>query len=70
MKLANIDEPPYDTNGSGRPVTGMIPSVMPMFSNVWNANQQITPDATSRPNRSSARAAIRQARHRTRRTAG
>ena len=27
---ANIDEPPYDTNGSGTPVTGMMPRHMPV----------------------------------------
>ena len=31
--------PPYETNGNGRPVTGMMPIVIPMFSNTWNANQ-------------------------------
>ena len=59
--LANIAEPPYDTNGSGRPVIGMMPSVIPMFSNVWNANQQTTPPATSGPNRSARVLAIRSA---------
>ena len=59
------EDPPYETNGSGTPVTGMIPSVMPMFSNIWKVNQQTIPVATSRPNRSSARSAIRHARHST-----
>ena len=45
-------EPPYDTNGSGSPVTGMMPRVIPMFSKAWKANQATTPVATSRPNRS------------------
>ena len=40
----------------------MMPIVMPMFTNDWNANHIATPDATSRPNRSSARVAMRSAR--------
>ena len=36
-----------------------------MFSNAWNVNQQTTPTATSRPNMSSARAAMRSPRHST-----
>ena len=41
-------------NGSGMPATGMMPSVMPMFSKDWKANQAITPPATTVPNRSVA----------------
>ena len=33
----------------------MMPIVMPMFTNDWNANHMAMPDATSMPNRSSAR---------------
>ncbi len=40
----------------------MMPIVMPMFTNDWNANHIAMPDATSRPNRSSARVAMRSAR--------
>ena len=35
---------------------------MPMFTKAWTANQIAIPDATSMPNWSSARAAIRSAR--------
>ena len=40
---ANIEDPPYDTSGSGTPVTGMMPRHMPMFWKVWKANQQAMP---------------------------
>ena len=41
---------------------GMIPTVMPMLTKDWNRNQIATPEATSMPNRSSARVAMRRAR--------
>ena len=59
---AKTAEPPSDTKGSGRPVMGMMPIVMPMFTKDWNANQIAMPEAISMPNRSSARAAMRNAR--------
>ena len=52
MKLAIAADPPYDMNGSGRPVIGIMPSVMPMFSNTWNANIASTPTVTSVPKKS------------------
>ena len=64
-QTANIDDPPYDTNGSGSPATGMMPSVMPMFSKAWKANQAMIPAATIVPYSSVVSRAIRQARHRT-----
>lgn len=64
-QTANIDDPPYDTNGSGSPATGMMPSVIPMFSNAWKANQAMMPAATIVPYSSVVSRAIRQARHRT-----
>ena len=30
-------------NGSGMPVTGMMPMVMPTFSKIWNTNMASTP---------------------------
>ena len=47
-------------------MTGAIPIVMPMLMNACTANQIATPAATSSPNASSARAAIRTARKITR----
>ena len=60
---ANIDEPPYDTNGNGTPVIGMMPKLMPMFSNAWNPIHDATPAAASRPKGSAVRLAMRSARH-------
>ena len=40
---ANIELPPYDTNGRGTPVTGMMPRHMPTFWNAWKPNQQAMP---------------------------
>ena len=37
MNEAMIAEPPYDMNGNGMPVIGMMPIVIPMFSKTWNA---------------------------------
>lgn len=48
-QTANMDDPPYDTNGRGRPATGMMPSVMPTFSKDWKANQAMIPAATIVP---------------------
>ena len=50
-------------NGSGMPVTGMIPMVMPMFSKIWNANIARTPTHTRVPKKSRASRAVRQVRH-------
>ncbi len=58
IRLANIEEPPYDTSGRGTPVTGMMPRHMPMFWKAWKPSQQAMPAAASRPKRSSARIAI------------
>ena len=62
---ANIELPPYDTKGSGTPVTGMMPRHMPMFWKAWKPNQQAMPAAAMRPNTSSVRAAIASARQST-----
>ena len=40
-----VAEPPYDTKGSGMPVTGMMPRFMPTFSKMWNTNMAEHPDA-------------------------
>jgi hypothetical protein len=40
--VANIDEPPYDTNISGRPGHRHDPIVMPMLTKAWKANQDTT----------------------------
>ena len=50
-------------NGSGMPVIGMMPIVMPMFSNIWNASIASTPTHTSTPKKSRASRAVRHVRH-------
>ena len=62
---ANIDEPPYDTKGSGTPVTGMMPRHIPTFWKAWKPNQQAMPAAATRPKTSSVRVAIARARQMT-----
>ena len=63
MNEAMIAEPPYDMNGNGMPVIGMMPIVMPMFSNTWNAKIPSTPTASSVPKKSDDSRAVRQTRH-------
>src|SRR5439155_7396990 len=53
-----IDEPPTDTNGSGMPVIGAIPIVMPMLTNTWNRNMKTSPPATIAEKRSRAEVTI------------
>src|SRR6476661_5871589 len=38
--------------GNGMPVIGMMPIVIPMFSNIWNAKIPSTPTARSVPKKS------------------
>ena len=51
-RLLIIDEPPTETNGSGIPVIGAIPIVIPTLTNTWNTNANTIPAATIAPNRS------------------
>ena len=53
---------PKLTNGRGIPVTGMMPMVIPMFTNTWNTRTPATPAAISRPYMSSDSRAMRNAR--------
>ena len=48
-RFATIDEPPTVTNGSGMPVTGAMPIVMPTLTNTWNRNAKTIPPATTAP---------------------
>ena len=50
-----IAEPPTETNGSGMPVIGAMPIVMPTFTKTWNRNANTIPAATIAPYRSEAR---------------
>ena len=50
-------------NGSGMPVIGMMPIVIPTFSKIWNTNIARTPTQTSVPKSSRAGCAVLQTRH-------
>ena len=41
--MLTSDAPPWLMNGSGIPVTGMIPTTMPTFTNTWNSSIEATP---------------------------
>ena len=43
MKFATIDDPPYETNGSVIPVSGMIRRIPPTIVNVCSANPNVRP---------------------------
>ena len=58
-KLMTRLEPPADTNGSGMPVTGISPTTTPMLMNAWRQIQAVIPAASSAPNVSGARRAVR-----------
>ncbi len=45
--MATMADPPALRKGSGRPVTGMSPIVIPMFTKMWNISSAATPTATS-----------------------
>ena len=47
-----IDEPPTETNGSGMPVIGAMPIVMPTLTKTWNRKANTIPAATIAPKRS------------------
>ncbi len=49
IRLAIIDEPPTVTKGSGMPVTGAIPIVMPTLTKTWKRNANTIPPATIAP---------------------
>ena len=43
-----IDEPPTETNGSGIPVIGAIPIVIPTLTNTWNEEREDDPGRDDR----------------------
>ena len=45
---------PWLKIGSGMPVTGIMPAVMPMFTNIWKVNIKVMPTASNVPKSSSA----------------
>jgi len=50
-KVAITEEPPYDIRGRVTPVTGMMPSVMPTFTRIWNMSMATMPPAIRVPNK-------------------
>ena len=58
-KLTTSDEPPALMNGSVMPVTGRSATTTPMFTNAWMQSHAVIPPASSAPNVSGARIAVR-----------
>ena len=54
----STEDPPYDSSGSGTPVTGMMRMFIPMLIKTWLKMSVTTPTATSLPKRSRAEPAI------------
>ncbi len=52
-KFATRLDPPYDTNGSVMPVSGISRVTPPTITNVWTATIVVRPVASSLPNASS-----------------
>ena len=48
IRFATIDEPPTVTNGSGIPVTGAIPIVMPTLTKTWKRKRDHDPAGDDR----------------------
>ncbi len=48
------EEPPYETNGSGMPVTGSTPTTAPTLITAWLVIQTVIPTASRLPKRSGA----------------
>ena len=51
MRELISDAPPCVMNGSGIPVTGMIPMTIPTFTNTWNRSIDASPAPNSEPER-------------------
>ena len=60
-----IDEPPTLTNGSGMPVIGAIPIVIPTLTKIWKRSAKTMPPATIAENGSRASATMRSPRQTT-----
>ena len=59
----SANEPPYERNGSGSPVTGIRPIVIAIFTVMWNRKIVEAPIVTSVTNGSSFVLHIEEARH-------
>ena len=58
-KLTSSEEPPALMNGSVMPVTGRSATTTAMLMNAWKHSQAVIPAASSAPNVSGARNAVR-----------
>jgi hypothetical protein len=58
-KLTSSDEPPALMNGSVMPVTGSSATTTAMLMNAWKHSHAVIPAASSAPNVSGARSAVR-----------
>ena len=58
-KLMMRDEPPALMNGNVIPVIGSRATTTPMLMNAWRHSQAVMPAASSAPNVSGARRAVR-----------
>lgn len=58
-KLTTSEVPPALTNGRVMPVTGSSATTTPMLMNAWKHSQIVIPAASSAPNVSGARRAVR-----------
>ena len=54
MRQLMIVEPPYDTNGTGFPESGMSPSTPQTFTSSWMMMSEVQPAAMSLPHMSGA----------------
>ena len=54
-----IVEPPYETNGIGLPVRGMMPMTPHTLTSIWKTMSEVQPAAMRRPVRSGAYLAMR-----------
>ena len=52
IKLDNKKEPPYDTNGRGRPLTGIIPDAIEQLTKICDKKIVEIPTRTSPEKRS------------------
>ena len=57
--VMEIDVPPAEKNGRGKPVVGRIPTTTPMLRNACTLMLLVIPAASSVPNLSGQRTAIR-----------
>ena len=45
--IETIEEPPKLKSGKGKPVTGIIPTTVDIFTNIWNKCNEMKPAITN-----------------------